>query len=63
MNLHVHHLKKRSQRSQLFNYCLAADFKILGFLSIEQSVSHKLAINNESAFVEPKLMELCRFHR
>jgi hypothetical protein len=51
MNLHVHHLKKRSQRSQLFNYCLAADFKILGFLSIEQSVSHKLAINNESAFV------------
>jgi hypothetical protein len=60
MNLHVDHLKKRSQ---LFNYSLAAHFKILGFLSIEKSVSDKLAINNESAFVEPKLMELCRFHR
>ena len=45
----------------LSNYCLAAHLEILGRLGIEKSVSRKLALNYESAPVEPNVMALFRF--
>jgi uncharacterized peroxidase-related enzyme len=45
----------------LSNYCLAAHLEILGRLGIDKSISRKLALNYESAPVEPKVMELFRF--
>jgi uncharacterized peroxidase-related enzyme len=45
----------------LSNYCLAAHLEILGRLGYEKSFSRKLALNYESAPVEPKVMELFRF--
>jgi len=45
----------------LSNYCLAAHLEILGRMGIEKSMSRKLALNYESAPVEPKVMELFRF--
>src|SRR5215467_3307499 len=45
----------------LSNYCLAAHLEILGRLGIDKSMSRKLALNYESAPVEPKVMELFRF--
>ena len=45
----------------LSNYCLAAHLEILGRLGIDKAVSRKLALNYESAPVEPKVMELFRF--
>jgi len=45
----------------LSNYCLAAHLEILGRMGIEKAMSRKLALNYESAQVEPKVMELFRF--
>jgi uncharacterized peroxidase-related enzyme len=45
----------------LSNYCLAAHLEILGRLGIDKAMSRKLALNYESAPVEPKVMELFRF--
>lgn len=45
----------------LSNYCLAAHLEILGRMGIDKSLSRKLALNYESAQVEPNVMELFRF--
>lgn len=45
----------------LSSYCLAAHLEILGRMGIDKSMSRKLALNYESAQVEPKVMELFRF--
>ena len=45
----------------LSNYCLAAHLEILGRMGIDKSMSRKLALNYQSAPVEPKVMELFRF--
>src|SRR5215469_6151251 len=45
----------------LSNYCLAAHLEILGRMGIDKTMSRKLALNYESAPVEPKVMELFRF--
>ena len=45
----------------LSNYCLAAHLEILGKMGIDKSMSRKLALNYQSAQVEPKVMELFRF--
>ena len=45
----------------LSNYCLAAHLEILGRLGIDKKQSRKLALNYESADVEPRVMELFKF--
>ena len=45
----------------LSNYCLAAHLEILGRLGFDRSFARKLAMNFESAPVEPKLMSLFKF--
>jgi uncharacterized peroxidase-related enzyme len=45
----------------LSNYCLAAHLEILGRLGIDKSMSRKLALNYESAPVEPRVMALFRY--
>ena len=45
----------------LSNYCLAIHLEILGRMGIDKAMSRKLALNYESAQVEPKVMELFRF--
>jgi len=45
----------------LSNYCLAAHLEILGRMGIDKSLSRKLALNYESAAVDPKVMELFHF--
>jgi len=45
----------------LSNYCLAAHLEILGRMGIDKATSRKLALNYESAPVDPKVMELFRF--
>src|SRR6266576_6616986 len=45
----------------LSNYCLAAHLEILGRLGFDKAFARKLAMNFESAPVEPKLMALFKF--
>src|SRR5215467_11014894 len=45
----------------LSSYCLAAHLEILGRLGIDKKQSRKLALDYESADVDPKVMELFRF--
>ena len=45
----------------LSNYCLAIHLEILGRMGIDKAMSRKLALNYESAQVEPKVMELFHF--
>jgi len=45
----------------LSNYCLAAHLEILGRMGFDKSLSRKLALDYQSAPVEPKIMELFRF--
>src|ERR1700751_6467379 len=45
----------------LSNYCLAAHLEILGRLGFDRAFARKLAMNFESAAVEPKVMALFRF--
>jgi uncharacterized peroxidase-related enzyme len=45
----------------LSNYCLAAHLEILGRLGIDKQTSRKLALNYETAPVEPKVMALFRY--
>jgi uncharacterized peroxidase-related enzyme len=45
----------------LSNYCLAVHLEILGRMGIEKAMSRKLALNYESAQVQPEVMELFRF--
>jgi uncharacterized peroxidase-related enzyme len=43
------------------SYCLAAHLEILGRLGIPKPLSRKIALDYQSAPVEPKVMELFRF--
>ena len=45
----------------LSNYCLAVHLEILGRMGIDKALSRKLAMNYESAQVDPRVMELFRF--
>jgi uncharacterized peroxidase-related enzyme len=45
----------------LSSYCLAAHLEILGRMGIDKSMSRKLALDYETAPVEPKVRELFRF--
>ncbi len=45
----------------LSNYCLAAHLEILGRLGFDKAFARKLAMNFETAPVEPKLMALFKF--
>lgn len=45
----------------LSNYCLAAHLEILGRLGFDKKLCRKLALDYESAPVEPKVMALFRF--
>ena len=45
----------------LSNYCLAAHLEILGRLGFDKAFARKLAMNFESAAVEPKVMALFKF--
>ena len=45
----------------LSNYCLAAHLEILGRLGFEKSFARKLALNFESAPLDPKVMTLFQF--
>src|SRR5437660_12538978 len=45
----------------LSNYCLAAHLEILGRLGFEKYFARKLALNFESAPLDPKVMTLFQF--
>ena len=45
----------------LSNYCLAVHLEILGRMGIDKALSRKLAMNYESAQVDPWVLELFRF--